>query len=387
MGEAYDMTNVLFVIDNDFGALGTVMYLLHGQPLAQRSTLLLPSSAHAFHGALGVASRPYASLDDIVRVVEAQSPDVVLLYSGYLLASQGLLAIREVRSLVGELRRRGCAVATSDPFLGTYRRVAQAKVPCAPGGILEAVAGLWPNGAARLHALRVRRHVHEVAGLMEDVTHLYPVPVPPLEAPGGAPRLSFFNPRYFGQPRAAAREWLFVLAKFDFEYQQAAHGKQRFVELVAAKLREALSQGRRATFIGPAAAVEALGAHLGADPGITLLQGCAFVEFERRLLEAEAAFYWQVFSTSTFLRLWNGLPVFFFDPGHASRLLRPMYEAGIASDYMGRAPAMLDIAQPLDAGALMARSGEFADIAGAALTRLKALPEPEEAIEEIVRSA
>jgi hypothetical protein len=384
MGEAYDMANVLFVVDNDFGALGTVMYLLHGQPLAQRSTLLLPSAAHALHGALAVASRPYASLGDILQVVEAESPAVVVLCSGYLLASQGLLTLREVRSLVRELRRRGCAVATSDPFLGTYRRVAQAKVPSKSGGILEAAAGLWPNGAAFLHAMRVRRHVHEVAGVMEGLAHLYPVQAP--QAPAGPRRISFFNARYFGRPRAASREWLFVLAKFDFEYQQAAHGRQRFIELVAAKLREALSQGRRATFIGPAAAVEALRAHFGPEPGVTLLPACPFAEFERRLLDAQAAFYWQVFSTSTFLRLWNGLPVFFFDAGHASRLLRPMYDAGIASDYMGRPPAMLDIAQPLDAGALMARSGEFADIANAALARLKALPAPEEAIREIVRS-
>lgn len=381
------MANLLFVIDNDFGALGTVMYFLHGQPLAQRSTLLLPSKAHAYHGALGVASRPYGSLDDIVRAVEAEAPDVVLLYSGYLLASQGLLTIGGLRRLVRELRVRGCAVATSDPFLGTYRRVARARVPSRPGGLLEAAAGLWPKGAALLHALRVRRHVREIAGIMEGLAHLYPVPVTALEAAGSLRRISFFNPRYFAQPRATVPEWLFVLAKFDFEYQLAAHGMQRFVERVAAKLREARSQGRRATFIGPAAAVEALGAHLDPDPGITLLPGCPFAQFERRLLEAEAAFYWQVFSTSTFLRLWNGLPVFFFDPGHASRLLRPMYEAGIASDYMGHAPAVLDIAQPLDADALMARSGEFADVARTALSRLKTLPEPEEAVQEIARAA
>ena len=62
---------------------------------------------------------------------------------------------------------------------------------------------------------------------------------------------------------------------------------------------------------------------------MSLLPYCSYEEFEQRLLDAEFVFYWQIFSTSTFLRLWNGLPVFFFDQGHNAHLLSPLQEAGL----------------------------------------------------------
>src|SRR6476646_347961 len=91
---ASSATRLLFVIDNDFGALGVVMYMLHRQPLAARALILLPRRAYEQHGrALPVACKPYESLADILAAVEAHSPDVACLYSGYLLAAQRLLGV------------------------------------------------------------------------------------------------------------------------------------------------------------------------------------------------------------------------------------------------------------------------------------------------------
>ena len=61
---------------------------------------------------------------------------------------------------------------------------------------------------------------------------------------------------------------------------------------------------------------------------VELLPFCPFVEFEARLLAAEYAFYWNVFSFSVVLRIANGFPVFFYDRGHLSRTIEPLYDIG-----------------------------------------------------------
>jgi hypothetical protein len=227
--------------------------------------------------------------------------------------------------------------------------------------------------------------VRRVAAALEGLPHFYPVPMP---AEAGAPRrFSFFNPRYIRDlPGAAAAtpRWLFVLAGFDLELQERRYGREGFAEIVAARLREAIGQGRDPTFIGPPDFVQALARRFEGDARVTLLAGCPWSEFERRLLEAEAAFYWQLFSTSSFLRLWNGLPVFFFDEGHNARLLPPMREAGLERYYMGVVPVHLDIEVPLDAARLLERRGEFRDAARRALRELAPLPDPPGMVEEIL---
>ena len=174
-----------------------------------------------------------------------------------------------------------------------------------------------------------------------------------------------------------------------------------FRSRVAEKIRETLANGRDATFIGPAAIVEGLARRLAAAQrfgsfgvafenrgvaDLTLITRCPYDEFERRLLEAEIAFYWQIFPTSAFMRLWNALPAFFFDPGHNSRLLEPMHAAGLRHYYVGGAPTFLEISRPLDAYALMARQPDFDRFAEEARKRLSRLPTPEAMLNAILQS-
>src|SRR5690348_9812897 len=132
-------SRLLFVVDNDFGALGTMMYFLHGQPVAARATLLLPRRLHELHGAtLAVASRPYGSVADILAAVDAERPAVVLLASAYRLTAKNALGVQGVRELLGALRQRGCAVATTDPYIGTFPEIAAAAMVPEVGGGLAA---------------------------------------------------------------------------------------------------------------------------------------------------------------------------------------------------------------------------------------------------------
>jgi hypothetical protein len=394
---------LVFVMDNDFGALGVAMYLLYGPELTARATLLLPRRAYELHkGHLQVDSRPYDSLGDILDFVRADSPALVFLVSGYLFARQNLLSIGELRKLVRELRSRGCSIATSDPYLGHFDAMARASVPVRTGRIpkaLRARLGHIPwiyrplsavvDGLARM---RLARHVRRVSAILADVAHFYPAAV--TASRDGPACFSFFNPAYFAGPRestapgerAGRPRWLFVLAQFDLSFQEQQYGRQRFVELVAAKLHEARDQGKHPTFIGPPAFAEELSRHFPADAGVTLLGRCPYGEFEERLFDAEVAFYWQIFSTSAFVRLWNGLPVFSFDPGHTSRFSSVLHDAGLKHYFMGRSPCYLDIESPLDAVALGRTFDDFRRAAREATTQLASLPSPGAMVEAIIRA-
>src|SRR4051812_12754297 len=112
---------LLFVIDNDYGALGAVLYLLCGQALARDALLLLPPAAHALHGRqLPVASQPYSGAGDILAAARRHDAAVVCFFSGYLMTFQKLLSAAGLRDLIHTLRAEGRGVATSDPYLGTF---------------------------------------------------------------------------------------------------------------------------------------------------------------------------------------------------------------------------------------------------------------------------
>ena len=391
-------SRLLFVVDNDFGALGVVMYMLHRRPIAERALILLPRRAYDLHGPkLAVACRPYESLGDILAAAEAHAPDVACLYSGYLLAAQRVLRVDELATLVRVLRERGCRVATSDPYIGTFRRLPEAELP-APRGMLRHFGPF----AKSLQKKAIARPVGRVEKILEGATHLYPVDV---ELPKAArpARVAFSNPLYIrseeelranraavdalSPPGAQAPRWLFVLAQFDLEFQERKYGAQPVIEMVASRMREALDGGRHPTFIGPPAITEALRTRFAREPGVTLLATCPFDEFERRLLDAQVAFYWQIFSTSGFLRLWNGLPVFFLDPGHNSRLLGPMHANGIESHFMGNPPILLDIEKPFDVPALEMLGERFRTAGRESRERLALLPTPEEMFATLVAAA
>ena len=371
-------TPVLFVIDNDFGALGVVMYMLRRRPLARRALILLPRRAYELHGAtLSVQCRPYDSLADILAAAESHAPRVACLYSGYLLAAQRLLSIDGLRTLVRALEARGCKVATSDPYIGTFRRLPEADLP-APGGALRF---LGPLGKPA-RKLAMRRHVRRVEEILAGATHLYPVDAG-LPKTGRPPRAAFFNPLYIRTKdelrasRDAAPRWLYVIAQFDLELQEKRFGAQRFAGLLESRMREALDAGRHPTFIGPRTITAALSERFAGNPAVTLLATCPFEEFERRLLGAEAAFYWQIYSTSGFLRIWNDLPTFFFDPGHNARLLEPMHANGIDSHFMGNPPVELDIEKPFDPAIVESMGGRFLKAGRESRERLARLPTPE----------
>jgi len=86
------------------------------------------------------------------------------------------------------------------------------------------------------------------------------------------------------------------------------------------------------------------------------------------------------------MRLWNGLPVYFFDEGHAAHLFKPLLDAGLEHYYLDRPPMRLDIEQPLDAVELTKSEADFRRSADYALRRLAQLPTPAGMIAAIKRA-
>src|SRR6516225_4660999 len=112
---------LLFVVSSDFGELANVLYLLRGYPF--RATLLLPERLFSKNrDGLPVPVLPYRSTAEVLAAVRARQPDLVFLFSGYLLALNGILPLEGVAELVDVLGRQKIPVVTSDPFLGVMAR-------------------------------------------------------------------------------------------------------------------------------------------------------------------------------------------------------------------------------------------------------------------------
>jgi hypothetical protein len=405
---------LLFVLDNDYGELTTLMYLLLGQDLLGRSTLLLPDRLYASNrDVMPGRTHRYGSVADILAAVDAGRPQVVFLLSGYLFAIHRIFSLQALDGLVRDLRERGCRIVTSDPFLGTLSRhdvhaIVSVRLPeryqrPRSGGDVEPDAETRRALTGEVdRSLRLLLSGSEQ--ILRDLPHLYPAhqDVPGhLAGPRDGRNLSFFNPRLLvpgtaaglggsaaaepGGGASAAPHWLFVLSATDYETQYVEETQAVFVDLVIGKLRQTLQAGRRAVFVGPKDLIQSLKARMPAEEGITLLSFCSFKRFTALLLDAEYAFYWNVVSHSILMRLFNQLPVFLFDRGHLVRNVKPMYERVIAWYYQGWEPIYLDHREPLAPETLAGLAARFREAAGGICQGFRRAPAPAEMVERILR--
>src|SRR5262249_49340562 len=110
---------LLFIIDNDFGELTMASLFVIGNLWASRTTFLLPPRLFAInHDSLPVRTLPSSSYKDLYREIDDNKPDVVFLFSGYLLPAHQLVSLPILADLVRHVRSLKCAVVTSDPFWG-----------------------------------------------------------------------------------------------------------------------------------------------------------------------------------------------------------------------------------------------------------------------------
>jgi tetratricopeptide (TPR) repeat protein len=396
---------LMFVLDSDYGELTTVMLLLFGQEMSARASLLLSPRLYVNNrDVLPGRTHPFTSVDDVMRAVDRERPDVVFLCSGYLFSIHELLSLEALERLVRLLREQGCHVVTTDPFLGLLPGL---------GSSTTVSVDIPANASPELRREKYKQDARLLAEfsashrILMDVPHLYPTYPAPLgqETAADARVLSFYNeallcPMVEGSaqrlkptPRRAAEgvaqkpRWLFILATRDYVAQVMFCGKEPFVDIVIRKIQETLAAGRHPVFVAPHDLIQSIIAKMPPTPGVTLLTFCPFRTFLTLLLDAEFAFYWNVVSHSMLLRLMNQRPFFMFDRGHLVRNVTPLEERVVDWYYQGRAPIMLRQERGLDLDELEALARDAASAVGQVARGLSRAPTPEAMVGGILSGA
>jgi hypothetical protein len=391
--------DLLFVLDEDYGELTTVMLLLLGQDLAGRAVLAMPARLAARNrAALGGRVREYDDLGELRGLIDEIEPTLVLLCSAYLLGVHGLCDNAGLEQLVGDLERRGSSWGTTDPFLGLLGE----------GKPTDLLSIDLPEGSPaellqrrRADEALLGRHFTHSAHLCRGAPHVYPAPDPedrnPLDrAPSGAatgaaasaPRLSFSNPALqFEAPGDGSGRpfWLFILSRTDLD-TQLLHEGEGFTDLVTNRMLDAVAAGRRALLLGPEELLQAAATRSPAREDFEFLPFCSFGDLAALVLAAECAFYWNAVSHSILLRLWNGLPVVLFDRGHLLRNLPALSARITRRTYQGVEPPYADHRAPLHLEAVTEWAAAARADASRRVPKLRAAPTPQAMIERLLGS-
>jgi hypothetical protein len=328
----------LFVLSADFGEFVTANVLSRGQGFER--AFALPPRLAAYAG--GIAHTVYRNAGDVEAIVEAARPDIVVLGSGYLYAINNLFGPQELATLLERLRARGCAIATTDPWLRL-----RAVRPDARFSIYSVQrGGIDPAQSERVLALQ-----RLLESLLGELPHLLVVP-----APRACP---VFNERFL-PPLVGSRDendtWLFVLAREDL----ALAGGEAFFDDLAARIRDLLAvPGNRLRFIGPERIGQFLAARFAGEPRVEYLAFCDFDRFEEEVRRARVVAYWNVLSASALYCLYHGVAPVFFARGHQATVLEGLFEHALAHVYRGRPPLFLRLEEAFeaDADALLGRFG------------------------------
>jgi tetratricopeptide (TPR) repeat protein len=380
---------LLFVLDNDYGELTTLMYLLLGQELVGSTTLLLPERLFANNaGALPGRTRRYDTLEDIVTAVDRERPDVVFLCSAYLMTIHELLTLEELERLVGLLAERGCRVVTTDPFLGVLSQDDVSSLVVFD--ISDAAVDLYEAVKERQEK-RLREHLTRCEEILRGAEHLYPAFCDPQggrQYPTDARNLSFFNPALLCPPAGEEDEgrrphWLFILSQADYEAQVLVEGLA-FIDLVADRIIDALAAGRHPIMIGPRELIDSLGDRLPTAEGVDLLHYCPFRQLVALSLSAEYAFYWNVLSHSILIRLFNGRPNVVFDQGHLIRNVNAVHERVVNWYYQGWETPFTDQEAPMTLESVEDGCRSFREAAGDLQDRFARAPSPAQMIDGLL---
>ena len=394
-----ETARLLFVLDKDFGELTTVMYLLKGQSLFERSTVLLPERIYVPNkGRLQLPAQQYKNLADILAVCEREKPSLVFLCAGYLFSTHGTLPLDALQELVDVLRHQGCVVVTCDPFMGMIGQPNFSQLIDIPMPTPDNGDQAW--AVQLLGKAEQQRLVHNLTAsyeILKDLPHLYPVPTAAPATPSelnGIRTYSFYNPCLLesGWSKADTESneqpyWFFVLAQCDYEHQTIDLGFKIFFDSLIDRFAEAARAGRRVIFVAPKDCIGNLHRQLPRKNNVELLSFCDYDQFTSLLLGAEFAFYWNAVSHSILLRLLNAKPVFLFNKGHLARGVPAIYPRIIDCYYQGREPIYLDPLESLHLTDLLHLATQYCEQSKRISEDLQKAPTPAQVINDLLQLA
>ena len=401
----------VFILDNDYGELGLAMYFLQGRRLADSATILLPPLLFAKNkDTVPGEVLEYRSLEDITRIVEEARPEIVFLFSGYILPLHAIVSLDDMANLVQFLEDRECKIVVSDPFFGIFSRMDPSGVSASDAlRIFDAEILPQQSFGYRLSTtsgnIRILKRFAGASHIIKDATHLYYTrPGPDSEPIEVRTRnMMFFNPSLIDDERAPGsssivpsgevdscapqeQHWMFILGSVDYDLQSSFYGEERFLALLVAKVEETLRAGRRPVFLAPDHCIQKMLSLAPVAARKGLMTFCAYEQFSFLLLKAEYVFYWNLASYSTFLRVINGAPIFMFDQGHLARHVKPMYQRMIQWYYQNWSPPTLNHHEVLNAGSLAQLSKDYEQDTGKIRENLKELPTPEQVVDDLLRT-
>ena len=392
---------LLFILDNDFGELTTVMYLLMGQEWFGEIMVLVPERLYAINSeAFPGRTFCFQSIADVERVVESFHPDIAFLCSGYLYAMHEIFSQEILQNLVDLLAKRDCKVVTADPFLGVLSRqpissLISIDVPD------ETDLALPAHVFKHLESVKAEQDafiVEKLSGaerILRDRFHLYPAHINRTTGETSvtdARELGFFNaelvyPASLKPDSDTQPHWVFILSATDLDAQLMFEAVRGFTEIVARLLKQAIAMGRRPIFIAPEKFIRDLTREMRGQEGAELLSFCSFTRLTSLLLTAEYAFYWNSVSHTILLRSFNGLPVILFDRGHLVRNVEAIYERVVQWYYQGLQPIYMDHYQPLSLEKLNVATANFRRCATEMVRNFQRGPDPESLVQGILDAA
>ncbi|TXH35883.1 MAG: hypothetical protein E6Q94_03605 [Burkholderiaceae bacterium] len=345
---------LLLVVSGDYGELGGAMYFLQGVDANISAHVLLPTALrHAVSSTATMRVDHYDSLCDIEACVEQLAPDVVMLFSGYLLTIGKRFSFFNAVALLRRLKRRGVPVLTSDPFLGLLDspNALDFNAVLSQGRLSWRQRLLSQRLAWRLYFLKVQ---------LRWCWHVYPSPIQRLHAdrPGALSYAALPPAKSMAVELAAGPpSWIFVLSQVDCQIQMR-QGGEGFVSTLVQRLLECVALGRKAVLVAPSFLLSAVRDKLSLATEVELIGDEGYAAFMGRLMHAEYAFFWNYYSFSIIHRVRANRPVMFFDVGHMVHIMPKLHDAGVQLFYDAWRPPLLPLEQPFKDADLAQRADE-----------------------------
>jgi hypothetical protein len=331
---------VCFLISNDFGEMNLAVSMATGATF--ESVFLLPPRLAAVNPAIrGLRLCGYRSALDIMTILERESPQALVLCSGYLLLHGKIVEVAGFDQILRLAASLGCQLLTTDPFLGYW----------------------YHSVCRRNNALdnpEYRASFEFPARALARATHLVTIdPGPNLMPNSQTVRLATFPEMMADLAEQNTNEvpvWLFLLAMEDYRLQVVRHGKERFYTWLGARLMQVEQLGRRPVLLAPSTCVSSVAQRVpGMNPN-NLLSFCDYDTFRRLSYGVEYSFYWNPVSNTIVDRFRREQAFFCFDNGHLANALPEVWATGVQVYYSNHPPELLRLQDPFDLEALKAQA-------------------------------
>ncbi len=322
---------VLFITSNDFGELSLATFFARNQPF--QSIFVIPKKRATYFDEVVDIKYVYSSITELERIIEHEKPDVISLNTGYLIVNGGLATMAEFQLFYEYLKKLGCPIMTTDPFVRVYDS--------------------YPECSFELDGnplVSLKTEMTFLSEYLKELPHIYGFPCKSnLEN-----AYLFYNDKYClkekQQPQSTEKKdhWLFVLGELDSTLLFVKHG-ELFIKELAERLKEICQNTEnRVRCVFPENIANMLREPLAPLKNLQILNFLTLEEFETLVSESDIVFYWNVFSNSILMCYYYDVPFLCFGKGHIADLSVDLFNHMSDGIYRNGTPEFIDFLSPLE---------------------------------------